>query len=98
MYAHLQQRVEASRLLPLLQLLRPRLDLIGIGRRGGAQDVEEYAFGQRVGLPGHLYTELGIHGWRVVSNGRSWWGICCRRLAALSADHAVTSGVGLGPQ
>ena len=38
----------------------------------------EYAFGQRIGLPGHLYcTELGVHVGRVVEEsaavvGYSW--------------------------
>jgi hypothetical protein len=75
-YAYLQQRVEASCLLPLLQLLGPGLDLVWIRRRGGAQDVVQYALGEGVRLSRHLYgAELGIHGWRVVWNGRRGWGI-----------------------
>lgn len=61
--ACLQQRIEALRLFPRVQLLGARLDLGGGCRGGRAQDVVEDALGEGVGLAGHLDgAELEVHG------------------------------------
>ena len=60
---NLQQGIEAMSLLPLLQLLGARLDLLGVCRGRRAQDMEQDALCERVGLSRDLNrAELDIHG------------------------------------
>jgi hypothetical protein len=79
-YTHLQQRVEAPRLFPLLQLLCARLDLMGVRRRSRAQDMVENALGQRIRLSGHLEKgHRDHHAGRVEVKSAPWWGIVDNR-------------------